>query len=72
MNKYKLVLVLLFTLLFTPLVSSATSYSNEEDIDPNPVSSSCLSLSYNMRYKSRDLNTNGEVSELQDFLQCPV
>lgn len=41
----------------------------QADIDPNPNTSSCVSLSNNLRYQSRDINTNGEVSTLQDFLQ---
>lgn len=39
------------------------------DIDPNGPVSSCISLNNNLRYQSRDINTNGEVSTLQDFLQ---
>ena len=69
MNKYKFVFGLLFVLLFTPLVSSATGPYNEEDVDSDP-SSTCVSLSYNMRYRSKDSSTNGEVSDLQDFLQA--
>lgn len=36
----------------------------------NPVNtSSCVNLSYNLSYRSKDVNTNGEVSDLQSFLQ---
>ena len=70
MNKYKFVFGLLFVLLFTPLVSSATGPYNEEDLDSDSSSSSCIILNYNLRYKSRDANTDGEVSSLQDFLQA--
>jgi len=46
------------------------SFAQVEDIDPNPDASQCVSLkSNNLRYRSRDANTNGEVSTLQDFLQ---
>lgn len=38
------------------------------DIDPNTVSS-CVSISNNLSYRSRDISTNGAVSTLQDFLQ---
>ena len=34
-----------------------------------PVSA-CLVISYNLTYRSRDINTNGDVSALQDFLQA--
>ncbi len=39
------------------------------DIDQNPETSSCVSLVNNLKYRSRDVNTNGEVSTLQDFLR---
>ncbi len=48
--------------------SSFAQYFNA-DIDPNPNTSSCVSINNNLRYQSRDVNTNGEVSTLQDFLQ---
>ena len=63
MKKYFISLVL-FGLL-VPL----SSFALVEDVDPNPNTSSCVSLNYNLRYQSRDINTNGEVSTLQDFLQ---
>ena len=40
-----------------------------EDIDTQAQAPSCLSLVNNLRYRSRDAQTNGEVSDLQDFLQ---
>src|SRR3989344_5578978 len=63
MKKYFISLVL-FGLL-VPL----SSFALVEDVDPNPNTSSCVSLNNNLRYQSRDINTNGEVSTLQDFLQ---
>ncbi|MDD5068879.1 MAG: Ser-Thr-rich GPI-anchored membrane family protein [Candidatus Pacebacteria bacterium] len=39
------------------------------DIDTQASSSSCVVLTYDLRYQSRDISTNGEVSSLQDFLQ---
>lgn len=39
------------------------------DVDTQPQSSGCLDLSNSLRYRSRDAQTNGEVSDLQDFLQ---
>lgn len=50
--------------LFIPLVSSA-----QTEVDPNPNTSICISLQNNLHYRSKDINTNGEVSTLQDFLQ---
>jgi hypothetical protein len=52
-------------LLVMPFVSGAV----DADIDPNPTDTACVSLAYNLRYQSRDIATNGEVSTLQDFLQ---
>src|SRR3990167_9901043 len=39
------------------------------DVDPDDGGSQCVLLNFNLRYRSRDANTNGEVSTLQDFLQ---
>lgn len=39
------------------------------DYDPSPNASTCFSIKSDLRYQSRDANTNGEVSTLQDFLQ---
>jgi peptidoglycan hydrolase-like protein with peptidoglycan-binding domain len=51
--------------MMVPSVVSAV-----DDVDPNPTTSTCVALSsINLRYQSRDSNTNGEVSTLQDFLQ---
>jgi len=41
----------------------------QADVDPNPNTSTCVSLQNSLRYQSRDVSTNGEVSTLQDFLQ---
>lgn len=64
MKKYILSLFIL-SAGFLPLVS----FGQVVDIDPAPGESGCVSLQNNLRYKSRDINTNGEVSTLQDFLQ---
>jgi hypothetical protein len=68
MKKYIVILSVL-SLFIMPSVSSATSVP-DEDVDPNPTSTSCISLNNNLRYRSRDATTNGEVSSLQDFLQA--
>src|SRR3989338_490180 len=39
------------------------------DVDPDDGGSQCVLLNFNLKYRSRDANTNGEVSTLQDFLQ---
>src|SRR3989338_5023311 len=39
------------------------------DVDPDDGGAQCVSLNFNLKYRSRDANTNGEVSTLQDFLQ---
>lgn len=63
MKKY-IIGLFLVAFLLVPILSKA-----EEDIDPNPNGSECVSIVNNLKYKSRDVNTNGEVSTLQDFLQ---
>jgi peptidoglycan hydrolase-like protein with peptidoglycan-binding domain len=68
MKKYILMFSVL-GLLIMPLVSRATVDEDLIDVDPDPNTSTCVSLSYNLRYQSRDATTNGEVSSLQDFLQ---
>ena len=67
MKKYVLSL---FAFLFvcSMCVHVLISFAQEGDIDPNP-SSDCLNLVNNLRYRDRDVNKNGEVSALQDFLQ---
>lgn len=65
MKKYIIGLVVL-SLFIIPSLSLAQI----SDVDPNPTASDCVSLqSSGLRYRSRDANTNGEVSLLQDFLQ---
>ena len=67
MKKYN-VLASVFGLIFVlgmvvaPLVTLADPFDSSG-------SDSCVSLQYNMRYKSTDAKTNGEISALQDFLQ---
>ncbi len=66
--------VFLFSIIISPLTSSALSPIFSGDTDPDvedsaPIESSCIDLKYNMQYRARDINTNGEVSLLQDFLQ---
>jgi hypothetical protein len=63
MKKYILSL-LAFSVMLAPVM-----VSSQADFDPNPSTSSCVSLVNNLRYQSRDTNTKGEVSTLQDFLQ---
>ncbi len=64
MKKY---LLALFLSAF--LVVPAFSYAAVSDIDPNLPASECINIVNNLRYKDRDINKNGEVSTLQDFLQ---
>ena len=52
-------------LLISPLVSLAQI---QGDVAP-PQTSNCVVLQNNLRYRSTDAQTNGEVSILQDFLQ---
>ncbi len=48
-----------------PIITNATLPA---DID-TVTTSSCVALSNDLRYRSRDAQTNGGVSDLQDFLQ---
>jgi hypothetical protein len=59
----KKVFLLVFALTFVPFVS----YAQVGDIDPNETQ--CVELKNNLRLRDRDLQKNGEVSLLQDFLQ---
>ena len=63
--------VLFFSLVLT-IALVAPSFANAElnaDIDPEGEST-CIFLQNNMRYRSTDGTTGGEVSILQDFLQA--
>src|SRR3989344_1050140 len=51
------------------LIAPAFSFAQVGDVDPNPTASDCVALQNNLRYRDRDINKNGEVSTLQDFLQ---
>jgi len=64
--KISILSVLLVLSMIVPISSLAQT---QTDIDPNPDTSACVQLNYNLRYRSRDIYTNGEVSTLQDFLQ---
>ena len=50
-------------------LSASAVLSVGDDVDPNPDASTCVIITNDLRYRSRDANTNGEVSTLQDFLQ---
>lgn len=66
MKKYIISILLLLGVLVPVSLFAQTN----TDIDLDGPASSCVSLqSSSLRYKSRDINTNGEVSTLQDFLQ---
>lgn len=63
MKKLFLIALFVFTAIFsTPLLAQDT------DVDPEG-GGSCLDIKNNLRYRSTDSGTNGEVSALQDFLQ---
>lgn len=65
-NFLKFFLVTVLALSFLPTVSAQTSVQNG-DIDPQG-DTSCLNLTMNLRYRDNDAKTNGQVSDLQDFL----
>ncbi len=63
MNKLFFLAVLIFSCSIQVSV-----FAQDTDIDPEGTSS-CLDIKNNLRYRSVDSLTNGEVSVLQDFLQ---
>ena len=63
MNRFLLASALALTLL--PAISFAQVPG---DIDPN-TSTSCASITHNLSYRMKDSLTDGDVSNLQDFLQ---
>jgi peptidoglycan hydrolase-like protein with peptidoglycan-binding domain len=66
MKKYAISALLINVYLSLSFVSAQTV----GDVAPDNTSSGCTALSYNLTYKkSKDANTNGEVSDLQYFLQ---
>ncbi len=66
MKKY-IVFGMVLSLFISPIFVSALSIAPPDDTDSD--SSVCISLQYNLKYKMKDANTNGEVSVLQDFLE---
>ncbi len=64
MNKHVFTGVFLLSVLSISLVNAQMP----ADIDPSSSTSSCAALSYDLRYRTRDIDTNNEVSALQDFL----
>ena len=63
----KILLIVSAVLVAVPFFVSAQTASLPDEFDQMQTSS-CLSLKYNLTYRSRDASTNGEVSDLQDFL----
>src|ERR1700722_8428624 len=61
---------LLFTLVAGLLLMPALSFAQVQgDINPNPAPS-CIFLTHDLLYRSRDASTGGDVSTLQDFLEA--
>lgn len=56
------------TTTITPIQTIATQPLTDQVGHDTQVQSGCVDLQYNMSYRSRDAKTNGEVSDLQDFL----
>ena len=67
MKKY--ILSLFTVLVLGLLIVPSFSFAQVGDVDPNPTATDCVALQNNLRYRDRDINKNGEVSTLQDFLQ---
>jgi peptidoglycan hydrolase-like protein with peptidoglycan-binding domain len=65
MRKYIIAVALLLTLVAPATISAQTA-----DIDPSTTSSGCITLTQDLRYRTRDIGTNGDVSALQDFLSA--
>ena len=56
------------TFLLCLLIAPSITLAQTADVDPQGTSS-CVSLTNNLRYRSTDAQTGGDVSVLQDFLQ---
>ncbi len=59
---------ILFTLFALLIILPTISLAQTADVDPQG-STSCVSIANNLRYRTTDAQTNGDVSSLQDFLQ---
>ncbi len=55
-------------ILMTAVVALNLAYAQPAETNSVVSTSECLELRYNLRYKSRDAVTNGEVSLLQEYL----
>jgi uncharacterized repeat protein (TIGR01451 family) len=64
MKKYVIAGVMALSLIVPASVFAETT----ADIDPLGTASDCVVLTSDLRYRARDINTNGDVSTLQDFL----
>ena len=64
MNK-KILSALFSLLIITPIIT----FAQNSDVDPQG-SSSCVLIQNNLRYRTTDAQTGGDISVLQDFLQA--
>lgn len=62
----KILLIVAGVILVTPFFVSAQTAQLTDQFAGDQTT--CVDLQYNMGYRSRDAKTNGEVSDLQDFL----
>jgi len=61
----KILFAFLSLLISVPIIASAQN----ADVDPQG-SSTCVTIQNNLRYRTTDAQTGGDVSDLQDFLQA--
>jgi hypothetical protein len=62
-------LLILSSLLILTQVSFSQVWSDSEGDYDQDLNSSCVEIKNNLKYRSKDSNTNNEVSDLQSFLQ---
>ncbi len=60
--------ITVFTAFAAALLNIPAHVGAVGDVDPESPDAICISLSYNLRYRSRDAATDNQVSILQDFL----
>ena len=57
-------------LLISSVSFSSMALAIGGDYDPNPIyTSNCIEFYQNLKYRSTDANSSGEVSKLQEILQ---
>lgn len=65
----KLISSIILPVLFIVVTINNSEAQSYGDYDNSTNINSCINLNFNLKFRSKDTNTNGEVSDLQSFLQ---